>query len=45
MLEQGRVVESGKPDEVYKQGGRYKEIFDASARSMNADRIADVLDQ
>ncbi len=45
MLEQGRVVESGRPDEVYKQGGRYKEIFDASARSMNADRIADVLDQ
>ncbi len=45
MLEQGRVVESGKPDEVYKQGGRYKEIFDASARSMNANRIADVLDQ
>jgi ABC-type multidrug transport system fused ATPase/permease subunit len=45
MLEQGRVVESGKPDEVYKQGGRYKEMFDASARSMNADRIADVLDQ
>ncbi len=45
MLEQGRVVESGKPDEVYKQGGRYKEIFDASARSMNADRIAEVLDQ
>ena len=44
MLEQGRVVECGKPDDVYKQGGRYKEIFDASARSMNADRIADVLD-
>ena len=45
MLEQGRVVESGKPDEVYRQGGRYKEIFDASARSMNADRIADVMEQ
>lgn len=45
MLEQGRVVECGKPDDVYKQGGRYKEIFDASARSMNADRIADVMEQ
>ena len=44
VLDQGRVVESGKPDDVYRQGGRYKEIFDASARSMNADRIADVLD-
>ena len=45
MLEQGRVVEYGTPDEVYKRGGRYKEIFDASARSMNADRIVDVLEK
>ena len=44
VLEQGRVVQSGKPMEVYQQGGRYKEIFDASARSMNADKIAEVLD-
>ncbi len=44
VLDQGRVVESGKPDDVYRQGGRYKEIFDASARSMNADKIADVLE-
>ena len=44
MLEQGRVVEKGTPDDVYRQGGRYKEIFDASARSMNADKIADVID-
>ena len=45
VLDQGRVVESGKPDDVYRQGGRYKEIFDASARSMNADKIADVLEK
>ena len=45
VMEQGRVVECGKPDDVYRQGGRYKEIFDASARSMNADRIADVLSE
>lgn len=45
VLDQGRLVESGKPDDVYRQGGRYKEIFDASARSMNADKIADVLEQ
>ena len=45
VLEQGRVVECGKPDDVYRQGGRYKEIFDASARSMNADKIADVLSE
>jgi len=45
LLEQGRVVEQGTPADVYRQGGRYKEIFDASARSMNADRIADVMEQ
>ena len=40
VLQQGRVVQSGEPSEVYKQGGLYKDIFDASARSMNADKIA-----
>ena len=45
VLEQGHVVQSGSPDEVYRQGGRYKEIFDASARSMNADKIANVLNE
>jgi ABC-type multidrug transport system fused ATPase/permease subunit len=40
VLQQGRVVQAGSPDEVYQQGGLYKEIFDASARSMNADKIA-----
>ena len=43
VLEQGRVVQSGKPEDVYREGGQYKEIFDASARSMNADKIASVL--
>ena len=45
LLEQGRVAEQGVPADVYRQGGRYKEIFDASARSMNADKIAEVIDQ
>ena len=40
VLQQGRVVQSGEPSEVYQQGGLYKDIFDASARSMNADKIA-----
>ena len=44
VLQQGRVVQSGQPDEVYKQGGVYKEILDASARSMNVDKIASVLE-
>ena len=43
VLQQGRVVQSGTPDDVYRQGGVYKEIFDASARSMNADKIASTL--
>ena len=45
LLDQGRVVECGTPSDVYRQGGRYKEIFDASARSMNAERIADVMEK
>ena len=40
VLQQGRVVQQGSPNEVYRQGGVYKDIFDASARSMNVDKIA-----
>ena len=40
VLQQGRVVQAGPPAEVYQQGGLYKDIFDASARSMNVDKIA-----
>ena len=43
VLQQGRVVQKGSPAEVYRQGGLYKDIFDASARSMNVDKIADYL--
>lgn len=43
VLDAGHVVQQGTPDEVYRQGGLYKEIFDASARSMNVDKIADTL--
>ncbi len=44
VLQEGRVVQAGTPDEVYKQGGIYKDIFDASARSMNVDKIAHTMD-
>lgn len=40
VLSTGHCVQSGTPDEVYHQGGLYKQIFDASARSMNVDKIA-----
>ena len=43
VLQQGRVVQHGSPDEVYRQGGVYKDIFDASARSMNVDKIASTI--
>ena len=45
VLQQGRVVQNGKPDDVYRQGGVYKEILDASARSMNVDKIASVMEE
>ena len=39
-LKTGHVEESGHPDEVYKKGGIYKDIIDASARSLNIQKIA-----
>ncbi len=44
-LQQGHVEQSGSPDEVYHQGGIYKEIFDASARSLNIDKIAKTMEE
>ncbi|MCQ2187380.1 MAG: ATP-binding cassette domain-containing protein, partial [Bacteroidales bacterium] len=43
-LKNGRVEQAGDPDEVYRQGGIYKEIVDASARSMNIGKLAQTLD-
>ena len=43
VLQQGHVVQQGSPSEVYQQGGIYKDIFDASARSMNVDKIANTI--
>ena len=43
-LEKGRVEQHGHPDEVYKKGGIYKDIVDASARSLNIEKLADTLD-
>lgn len=39
-MKNGEVVESGTHDEVYEMNGVYKEIFDASARSLNIEKIA-----
>jgi len=43
-LQKGRVEQSGNTEEVYRRGGIYKEIIDASARSLNIGKIADLLD-
>lgn len=43
-LRKGRVEQAGNPDEVYRQGGVYKDIVDASARSLNIDKLARTLD-
>ncbi len=44
VLKQGRVVESGTHEELYEKGGTYSEIFNASARSLNLDRISRTLE-
>ena len=43
-LQDGRVEQSGNPDELYQKGGVYKDILDASARSLNIDKLAHTLD-
>lgn len=43
-MKDGRVVESGNHDEIYRQDGVYKEIFDAMARSLNIDKISQSLE-
>ena len=40
VLKEGRVVESGTHEELYEKGETYKEIFNASARSLNLDKIS-----
>ncbi len=44
VLKEGRMVESGTHEELYRNGGAYFEIFNASARSLNLDKIAQTLE-
>ncbi|MBA5791837.1 ABC transporter ATP-binding protein [Flavobacterium sp. xlx-214] len=39
-MKEGKIAEAGTHEEAYKQNGVYKEIFDASARSLNIEKIA-----
>ena len=44
-MKQGRVVEGGTHEAVYHQNGVYKEILDASARSLNVEKINDLIER
>ena len=39
VMKKGEVVESGTHDELISMHGIYREIFDASARSLNLDKL------
>lgn len=41
VMKKGEVVESGTHDELVKMDGTYREIFDASARSLNLDKLVE----
>lgn len=43
VMKKGRVVESGTHDELVQINGTYREIFDASARSLNLDKLVNSL--
>ncbi|KUG09592.1 ABC transporter ATP-binding protein [Solirubrum puertoriconensis] len=43
VMKQGRMVESGTHEQLYDLRGTYREIFDASARSLNIEKLAKVL--
>ncbi len=44
-LKDGRVEQSGDPDSLYQKGGIYKDIVDASARSLNIGKLANTIGQ
>ena len=43
VMKQGRMVESGTHEQLYDMRGTYREIFDASARSLNIEKLARVM--
>ncbi|WP_022823101.1 ABC transporter ATP-binding protein [Hymenobacter norwichensis] len=43
VMKEGRMVESGTHEQLYDMRGTYREIFDASARSLNIEKLARVM--
>ncbi len=43
VMKKGHVVESGTHEELIDLNGTYREIFDASARSLNLDKLVNTL--
>ncbi len=44
VLKDGHLVESGTHEQLYKLNGEYRKIFDASARSLNLDKMLDTIE-
>lgn len=44
VLKEGRLVEQGTHEELYENNGTYHEIFNASARSLNLEKISRTMD-
>lgn len=45
VLKEGHLVETGTHEELYEKSGAYFEIFNASARSLNLDKISSTLNR
>ena len=45
VMKNGRVVESGTHEDIYRNDGTYKEIFDTMARTLNIEKISKTLAQ
>ncbi|OJV20050.1 MAG: ABC transporter [Dyadobacter sp. 50-39] len=43
VMKKGQIVESGKHEDLYEQNGVYRQIFNASARSLNLDKMLETM--
>lgn len=43
VMKKGQIVESGQHEELYEKNGVYRQIFDASARSLNLGKMLETM--